>query len=50
MSFEIELTNDYTGEQKSIYVKSNDLDCAINLTKEEYPDWTLDFIGEEVGC
>ena len=50
MSFELELTNDYTGEQKSVYVKTNDIDTALNLAGQEYPDWTLDFIGEEVGC
>ena len=48
MAFEVELSNNNTGEQVAIIVQTKDLDAAINLTHIEYPDYTLTFIAEAV--
>lgn len=48
MAFEIELSNNNTGEELAIVVKTKDLDAAINLTHTEYPDYTLTFIAEAI--
>ena len=48
MAFDIELTNNSTGEDVAITVQTKDLDAAINLTHTEYPDFTLTFIAEAI--
>jgi hypothetical protein len=48
MAFEVELTNNSTGEDVAIVVETKDLDTAINLTHTEYPDYTLTFIAEAI--
>ena len=48
MSFEVELSNIHTGEYKDIFVQGKDLDSAINLIHQEYPEFILEFIGENV--
>ena len=48
MAFEVELSNNTTGEELAIVVQTKDLDAAINLTHTEYPDYTLTFIAEAV--
>ena len=48
MSFEVELTNNQTGEDKALFIEGKDMDAAINLVHEEYPEFTLSFIGKVV--
>ena len=48
MAFEVELTNNHTGEDFSIVLNTASLDAAIELARIEFPDpyYTLTFIAE----
>ena len=46
MAYEIEMTDNVT--DRTVFVDTKDIDTAINVAKEEYPEWEIMTICEVV--